>query len=162
MRKVIVNSTPLIALSNIGQLDLLRQLYCEIYLPQAVFREVCEKNDAAGDAMRKAHDWIHVVPIEHPEQYAMYRAKLHAGEVEVMILAQEAPKADLLIMDDNAAKKTAKFLGLPVTGTMGVLLKAKRSGLIVAVSPLLEAIKENGFYISDQVTQLVLREAGEN
>lgn len=161
MRKMIVNSTPLIALSNIRQLDLFRRLYGEIYLPQAVFREVSEKNDAASDAMSRAHDWIHVVSIEHPEQYAMYRAKLHAGEVEVMILAQEPPRADLLIIDDNAAKKTAKFLGLPVTGTMGVLLKAKRSGLIGAVAPLLNAIKDNGFYISDQVMQLVLREADE-
>lgn len=47
----------------------------------------------------------------------MYQAKLHAGEVEVMILAQESPGADLVILDDNAAKKTAKFLGLKVTGT---------------------------------------------
>lgn len=48
----------------------------------------------------------------------MYRAKLHDGEVEVMILAQEKG-ADLVIIDDHAAKKTAKYLGLPVTGTMG-------------------------------------------
>lgn len=45
-----------------------------------------------------------------------------------MILAQETPKADLVIIDDNAAKKTAKFLGLPVTGTMGILLKAQNRG----------------------------------
>ena len=78
----------------------------------------------------------------------MYKAKLHAGEVEVMILAQQDPKADLLIIDDNAAKKTAKFLGLTVTGTMGVLLRAKREGLIDKVAPLLDKIRENGFYLS--------------
>lgn len=55
----------------------------------------------------------------------MYQAKLHAGEVEVMILAQEEPPANLVILDDNAAKKTAKYLGLKVTGTLGVLIKAK-------------------------------------
>ena len=49
-------------------------------------------------------------------QKQMYRAKLHDGEAEVMILAQEASTADLVIIDDNAAKKTAKFLGLHVTG----------------------------------------------
>lgn len=54
---------------------------------------------------------------------------LHAGAVEVMILAQEQ-KADLVIIDDNAAKKTAKYLGLTVTGTLGILLKAKRQGVV--------------------------------
>ena len=62
----------------------------------------------------------------------MYKAKLHAGEVDVMILAQADPKADLVIIDDNAAK-TAKYLGLTVTGTLGVLIKAKQSGIISSV-----------------------------
>ena len=58
-------------------------------------------------------------------------------------------------------KKTAKYLGLTVTGTMGVLLKAKAEGLITEVSPLLSKIKENGFYISDRIVDLVLKQAGE-
>lgn len=65
----------------------------------------------------------------------MYKAKLHDGEVEVMILAQGETKADLVIIDDNAAKKTAKYLGLTVTGTMGVLLKAKSEGYIKQLAP---------------------------
>ncbi|MEE3350668.1 MAG: DUF3368 domain-containing protein [Candidatus Gastranaerophilaceae bacterium] len=161
MRRVIVNSTPLIALSNIGKLDLLRLLYSEIYIPQAVYREVCEKNDTASKILNQSLNWIHIVPIEHPENYALYRAKLHAGEIEVMILAQENLRADLLIIDDNAAKKTAKFLGLPVVGTMGVLVKAKQSGIIDEVAPLLDTLKINGFYISNQVVQIVLKQAGE-
>lgn len=162
MRRVIVNSTPLIALSNIGKIDLLQQLYHEIYIPQAVYNEVSEKNDDAGKILEKSLNWIKVIKIKHPENYAMYKAKLHAGEVEVMILAQENPKADLLIIDDNAAKKTAKFLGLKVTGTMGVLLKAKQSGIISNVAPLLEALKNNGFYISDSIVEMVLKQAGES
>lgn len=162
MRRVIVNSTPLIALSNIGKINLLQQLYHEIYIPQAVYNEVTEKNDDAGRALEKSLSWINVIKVKHPENYAMYKAKLHAGEVEVMILVQEEPKADLLIIDDNAAKKTAKFLGLKVTGTMGVLLKAKQSGIINNVSSLLEALKSNGFYISDNVVQMVLKQAGES
>lgn len=162
MRRVIVNSTPLIALSNIGKINLLQQLYHEIYIPQAVYNEVTEKNDDAGRALEKSLSWINVIKVKHPENYAMYKAKIHAGEVEVMILAQEEPKADLLIIDDNAAKKTAKFLGLKVTGTMGVLLKAKQSGIINNVSSLLEALKSNGFYISDNVVQMVLKQAGES
>ncbi len=90
----------------------------------------------------------------------MYKAKLHAGEVEVMILAQEKG-ADLVIIDDDAAKKTARYLGLTVTGTLGVLLRAKEQGIIERVQPLLDAMERNGFYISPAVGAMVLEQAGE-
>ena len=76
-----------------------------------------------------------------------------------MILAQQQ-KADLVIIDDNAAKKTAKYLGLTVTGTLGVLVKAKRLGIIEEVRPLLYEMRQNGFYISKEVAYMVLEQAG--
>ncbi len=63
-----------------------------------------------------------------------------------MILAQEQ-KADLVIIDDNVAKKTAKYLGLTVTGTLGVLLRAKNKGIVQEVAPLLVEMKRNGFLL---------------
>ena len=57
----------------------------------------------------------------------MYKAKLYAGEVEVMILAQELGEDVLTVIDDNAARKTARYLGIKVTGTVGVLTKAKKT-----------------------------------
>lgn len=91
----------------------------------------------------------------------MYEAKLHDGEVEVMILAQEEPKADLVILDDNSAKKTAKFLELSVTGTLGVLVKAKQLNYIEKVKPLMDALIANGFFVTQNVYSMVLEEAGE-
>ena len=85
----------------------------------------------------------------------MYKAKLHDGEVEVMILAQEK-KADLILLDDSAAKKTAKYLGLTVTGTLGVLIKAKQQGIIQEIRPLLSEMRLNGFYINSVVERMVL------
>lgn len=124
MRKVIVNSTPLIALSHIGQLDLLKMLYGEISIPQAVYKEISAKN---GSVCQKAVDnsleWIKVERIQNEMAKAMYKTQLHEGEVEVMILAKET-EADLVIIDDMNAKKHAKYLELPVTGTLGVLIKA--------------------------------------
>lgn len=79
---------------------------------------------------------------------------------EIMIPAQEKG-AELVILDDNAAKKTAKYLGLTVTGTMGVLLKAKKQGIIKDVRPLLLEMKQNGFYISKKIERIVLEQAGE-
>ena len=161
MPRVIVNSTPLIILSNINHLDLLKKLYSEIYIPEAVFNEVTEKADSACQQIKNNTDWIHVCKITDESQKKMYQAKLHAGEVEVMILAQEKPEADLVILDDNAAKKTAKFLGLKVTGSLGVILKAKKTGIIKEVTPLMNQLISNGFYITKEIYNLVKSEAGE-
>lgn len=161
MPKVVVNSTPLIALSNIGRLDLLERVYGRIVIPEAVYDEITEKDDSACRLIRQRPDWIEIVRISDRSQKQMYRAKLHDGEVEVMILAQEPPVADLVIIDDNAAKKTAKFLGLHVTGTLGVLLKAKRMGLVDSIIPIIDELCGNGFYVDDAVKMMALRQAGE-
>ena len=162
MRRVIVNSTPIIVLCNIGLLDILKALYAEICIPEAVYREVTEKDDSACQVLKTALNWIHVEKIANQSDKKMYKAKLHDGEVEVMILAQEGVRADLVILDDNAAKKTAKYLGLTVTGTLVILLKAKKAGIIPVIAPVLEEIKKNGFYISGTVERIVLDEAGES
>ena len=64
-------------------------------------------------------------------------------------------------MDDNAAKKTAKLLGLSVTGSFGVLLRAKREGLIPSVRDLMDALIDDGLYASETVRRYVLEEAHE-
>ena len=89
-----------------------------------------------------------------------YKTQLHDGEVEVMILAKEK-QADLIIVDDNNAKKHAKYLGLPVTGTIGVLIKAKNLGIVSALKPLLERMLENHIYMSSALMQMCLEEVGE-
>ncbi len=76
----------------------------------------------------------------------MYKAKLHDGEVEVMMLAQEL-HADLVVIDDGPARKTAEYLGLNVTGTLGVLIKCKQTGEIPAVLPLLRELTKKGIYL---------------
>lgn len=160
MRKVVVNSTPLIILGKINRLDILRNVYAEILIPRAVFDEVTVRNDEASKQLKAAGEWIRVEYIKDRSEKKMYKAKLHDGEVEVMVLAKEQ-NADLLVIDDYAAKKTAKYLGFSVTGTLGVLLKAKEQGEIASVAPLISEIKNNGFYISKEVEQMVLRQAGE-
>ena len=148
MRRVIVNSTPIIVLCNIGLLDILKALYAEICIPEAVYREVTEKDDSACQVLKTALNWIHVEKIANQSDKKMYKAKLHDGEVEVMILAQEGTADDLVVIDDNA-------------GTIGVLLKAKREGIIPEIASVLEKMKKNGFYISESLEQLVLEQAGE-
>jgi len=105
--------------------------------------------------------WIKVLEVQDKSNRKMYQAKLHDGEVEVMMLANEI-SADLLIIDDNAAKKTAKFLGFTVTGTLGVILKAKSEGIIPQVKPIVDEMLRQGFYISPKIIETVLKTANEN
>lgn len=85
----------------------------------------------------------------------------HSAFVSAMGLDFGPDRADLVIIDDNAAKKTAKYLGLTVTGTLGVLLKAKSKGIVQEIAPLLTEMKRNGFYIDSVVEGFVLKQAGE-
>lgn len=156
MRKVVVNTTPLIALAGIGQLELLHSLYGEILIPEAVMNET--QSEPARSLVLNA-EWIRKRIILHPEKKTMYRARLHPGEVEVMILAEEED-ADLVIMDDNTAKKTAKYLGFNVTGTLGVLVKAKKEGLIAEVAPFLKKLTEDGFFVDEKTADIALKAAG--
>lgn len=160
MRKVIVNSTPLIILGNAECLQILKSVYGEISIPRAVYNEVTAKEDSACSQIKQNLDWIHIEDIKNELGKRMYQAKLHAGEVEVMILAQEK-NADLVIIDDNTAKKTAKFLGLAVTGTLGVLIKAKKLGIVDSVKSIIDKIRENGFFVTDEIYNFVLEQTKE-
>ena len=160
MRKEIVNSTPLITLCKIDSLHLLKQRYEEIMIPEAVLSEVTAKNDSVRDMILANRDWIHIEPITNVVDKKMYRAKLHDGEVEVMILAQET-KADLVVIDDGPARKTAEYLDLTLTGTIGILIKSKQAGDIPAVMPLVDAMLRQGIYLKPDLIEKVKRITGE-
>lgn len=160
MHKVIVNTTPLIALCRTGNLDILQKLYGGIIIPQAVYDEITVKADFIAEQIKAAADWIQVKRIQNETAKIMFRTQLHDGEVEVMILAYEM-KADTVIIDDLNAKKHAKYLGLPVTGTLGVLIRAKQGGYIPALRPVLEKLVEENIYIKPSLIDLCLKQVGE-
>lgn len=155
MRKVIVNSTPLIVLGNAGLLEILQKLYGRILVPEAVYQEVTAKDDAAGMILLNGADWIQVEQVQNQSDARIFSSRLHAGEVEVMLLAREQ-KADLLIIDDNAAKSTAKYLGMKVTGSLGVLLRAKQMGIIPDINDAMDQIILNGFYVSEELRKHII------
>lgn len=161
MHKVVVNTTPLIALSHVGQINLLKELYGEIIIPEAVYKELSVKTESVcKKAVDSSLDWIRVEKIKNLMAREMYKTQLHDGEVEVMILSKEI-KADVVIIDDANAKKYAKYLKLPVTGTLGVLIRAKREGYIDRLEPILRQMTERGIYISQSLIELCLKQTGE-
>lgn len=159
MLKVIVNSTPLIALVKCGQMELLHKMYDEVIIPEAVYNEICAADDIVSQSLKNAQ-WIEVKKIHNEEEKKIYRTRLHDGEVEVMILAREEhPYA--VIIDDLAARNTAEFLGLPLTGTLGVLIKAKREHFLPEVMPVIYQMQKNHIYFSDQLIELVRKKVDE-
>lgn len=159
MRKVIVNSTPLITLSKLRHIFILRELYEEIIIPTAVKNEVTTKNDLASQDILDNLSWIKVMDCAKFNR-AAFSSRLHAGEMEMIVLAMEL-NADLVIVDDKPARKAANALGFNITGTLGVLVKAKTNGIIKAVSPFIESMREINIYLSDNAIEMALRQSGE-
>jgi hypothetical protein len=157
---VVVNTTPIIALALIGQLDLLRQLYGQVVTPMAVQAEVFAGGPAGiGRAELQGAAWLRVVSLQDPRR-ADLLADLDQGEAQVIALAQEL-NADLVIIDERLARHHAKRLGLGLTGTLGLLLKAKQLGLVQAVAPLIDQLHHGGIRMSDAVIAEVLELADE-
>jgi predicted nucleic acid-binding protein len=159
-RVVIVNTTPLIALALAGQLDLMRQLYREVLIPPTVRAEIMTGGmRRVGVAEFEAAPWIRTMPLQDPRR-ADLLSDLDRGEAEVLAMAQEL-HARLVILDERLARRHARRLGLPMTGTLGVLLRAKEQKLIAAVGPLIETIRRGGIRLGEPLVEAVLQRAGE-
>jgi predicted nucleic acid-binding protein len=159
-RTVVVNTTPIITLALIGQLDLLQHLYGEVVIPLAVQAEVLAGGSGGiGVAELQEANWIRTVSMQDPRR-ADLLSDLDRGEAEVIALAQEL-NAELVIIDERLARHHAKRLGLTLTGTLGVLLKSKERGFVPAVGPLLDQLRQGGIWLDDALIAEVLRLAGE-
>jgi hypothetical protein len=103
--------------------------------------------------------WIRGVTLADPQRALAY-AGLDRGEAEVLALASERD-ARLVLIDERRARRYAQRLGVPITGTVGLLLLAKEKGLVPAVAPLLTTLTDNGLYLSDALVSEALQLAGE-
>jgi predicted nucleic acid-binding protein len=150
---VIADSSPLIALERIGRLNVLPALFGTVVVPPAIAGEIAAKALLA--------DWMIVQPLPDPLDVRLAESTLHAGEREAIGLALQMG-VDRLILDDEAARRVALGFGLPVTGTLGVLILAKRAGIVGAVRPLLDALTTAEFRIDRRLRAWVLATADED
>src|SRR5262245_55211364 len=143
MPDVISNTTPFQYLQQIGCLDFLSQLYQQVIVPQAVVDELRQGELKGIDVPAlNALAWVRVEVVA-PVDLQRVAQSLDSGERETIALA--LGKTDpLLILDDAAARTYANALGLRFTGALGVLVKAKQSGLITAVRPCLDQLNKAG------------------
>ena len=146
----VTDSSPLIIIHQIGRLELLRSLFLAVVAPPAVAREIVPSLGALPT-------WITERPFPTTPKLAM---SLDAGERETIALALHV-SADVIIVDDLSGRRRAAQLGLGVIGSAGVLLQARRRGLIPTVRPELDAMVSNGLYFSSQLYREVVAAAGE-
>ncbi len=155
----VVNASPLIYLTGAGQLDLLRLAGDKIVVPRAVAEEVGRwgADDPVAQALEQTA-WLKTVP--NPTAPPSIQAwDLGAGETAVLSYA--LLEHATAIVDDRAGRRCAQAYRIPLRGTLGLALLARKRGKIDAARPLLERLREGGMYLSDAVLDRALAVVGE-
>ena len=145
---VVSDSTCLIGLERVGELEILPALFDLVMIPLEVERE-----------FDRSFEWLKVENLTNNLLAAALQMVVDAGEAEAIALASQ--KECLLISDDKQARAAAKRLGVAVIGTVGVLIRAKQNGIISEINPILDALEANDFFISRALREEALKIAGE-
>jgi predicted nucleic acid-binding protein len=149
IKEAVTNSACLIGLERIGRLDLLPQVFSTVFAPPMVAKEV-----------QAPLSWLRVQAVQNTATVAILKTQMDAGEAETIALAMELEDI-LLILDDKKARRVAQQLNLKVIGTVGMLLRAKRQGIITEVKPFISALIQADFRISQRIIQKALQLSGE-
>ena len=135
---VVSDTSPILSLALIGRLDLLRDLYGAIMIPDAVRSElIATEQDGAREVAQVA--WIVTRPIDHDVVWKLLLREIDRGEAEAIRLALQS-NADILLIDERKARHLAAYLELGVVGLLDVLQEAKQRQLITSVKPILDEL----------------------
>ncbi|NEP76535.1 DUF3368 domain-containing protein [Okeania sp. SIO2G5] len=157
---VISNTSPLLYLHQVGQLNLLPQLYGTVITSDAVNQELTVGKAAGVDVPDLSRlDWLQVQAISSPSTIPNV-IDLGRGEAEVIALGLNNANS-LLILDDQLGRRIAKLYQLRCTGTLGILIKAKQSGYVKAIAPIIAQLQSKGMWLTETVIQSALKLAEE-
>jgi len=158
--RVVCDTSPLFYLHRLRHLFLLQHLYRHILVPEAVVTELRAGHDQGEDVPDLAqYNWIEIHRVRAEDTLSLM-TDLGAGEAHVLALALQIPDS-LVIMDDRYAREIARQRNIRLTGTAGVLLRAKHKRHVPAVKPLLDELTRLGFHLSKVVQRRILACAGE-
>ena len=158
-KPVVLDASPVIGLSKIGQFDLLQQIFGTVAVTSKVRDEVLRGDGQPGDCelgMAIEGGWVEVVDVETNSDFS----KLGAGEAATLAYARKT--GGLAVLDDQGGRSHAKAHGLRVMGIVGVLSVAKRRGIVGKIGPLLDELQKHDFFLSDDLVEAALAEAGES
>ncbi len=145
----VTDSSPLIALERISRLDLLPTVLGVVVAPTAVVREFGSRPG-----------WLEERVVQNQALVRALRERVDAGEAEAIALAAEL-SAPAVLLDERRARRVAIEVGVPVLGTVGMLLRAKQRGHLHAVRPVLDALDAAGFHLAKSLRTEALNRAGE-
>ena len=175
MRVVLADAGPLIGLARIQQLQLLCELFTSVWITEVIAAEIgLSVDDSVAPSfpgrpvLQEACEqgWLHVVQPEpaNTDSWSPLNPGVDAGEASAIALALQQRNAGhdvLLLIDDRCGRAEARRQGLTLIGTAAVLVLAKERGLVSSCRPLLLAMREQGYYLSDGLVAVVLKQAGE-
>jgi len=158
--KAVVDTGPLLFLSKISRLGILRK-FGTIFVPKSVVHEIKSKQDDAAETIVEAlDDWLKIEAAEDRNLLNVLSKELDEGEAEVICLAIEQ-KIDWIVMDDHDARRFARRQGMNVIGTLGLLAWAKKKGLLENFLAEAEKLRTNGFYATYELIERLSKEVGE-
>ena len=146
MPNIISNTSCLIVLDNIGMLDVLKELYGKVFITEEVSKEFD----------KTVPDWIEVRKVSDNKYLKLMKNFVDLGEASTIALAVETDDI-VIILDDFKARKLAQKLNLKITGTIGVLIKARKRNIITSTQEVLNKLKNEGFRISDEIEKEFLK-----
>jgi predicted nucleic acid-binding protein len=159
---VVSDASPFISLAMTGHLELLKHLYQQVFIPDAVYQELTGNDvERPGAVEVQTLEWIIVQPVQNAMVMRALQGELDRGEAAAIALAVER-QADMVLIDERRARAVATRLGLNVVGVLGVLVEAKHKALISQLKPILDdLITRAGFWVSAQLYERVLQAVGE-
>lgn len=157
---IIADSSPLISLAIIEQLELLSQLYQRVLIPPSVWDEVTVQGAGLPGSLAVSQAvWLEIQAPD-PNILQPLSILVDRGEAEVIALGQSMSNS-LVMLDDARARRVAERLGTRCIGTIGVLRRAKKAGLISAIKPHVEQLQRSGIFIAPKLIEAVLQDVGE-
>jgi len=144
-KNIIVDTSCLIILTKINELNLLKHLYSKVIITKEI----------ANEFGSELPDWFTVYPIERNNIKLLFESKIDRGEASAIRLALTMPNSTI-IMDDLKGRTFAKQFKLNVTGTIGVIIAAKNKNIILSIKPILNKIKATNFFISKEIEEEIL------
>jgi predicted nucleic acid-binding protein len=157
---IVADSGPLISFARIGELKLIERMVNRVLIPPAVMEEIAPRGKRRKGAMAlQRAPWIIVENLANPHLLDLVSPHIGRGERAAIALAYERGLG--LLIDDFAGRQEAKRLNITPLGSVGLLLEAKKQGVISQVKPLLDALVQDGFRLAQEIYREVLRRANE-
>jgi predicted nucleic acid-binding protein len=156
---VVADSSCLIALSQIGQFKLLKELFNKVFIPEAVYREVVvkgRKETGSKETKEAIRDgWVERISVEDITSVKALSITLGSGESEVIALCKEF-NADFALIDEKTARDVAGLMEINTIGTIGIINLAKKKGFNINTKKSLKLLRDKGFRISDKLYKRIL------